>query len=576
MIKAYSLLTENDKLGVTTLKNDKLSGTITQATGFMDVYLGTPDGLMYSIQESPEDFLKEGYDPRTRDWYKDSIAKNGQITISEPYIDSYTKGMVITIATTAKEGVVAGDVFTDSISQTVANMTLPATGFAVLVYGNENKILAYKDSKLVDEPISSIDKKLTTELVSQISAGSEFTEVTLNNGDTMLAHAQQIPNVPWKLLILVKKSEFYSSLYYALTLEVLLMLAIAFTSCYIIGGFLQNRVISPIKAVGSFLKDLANGTANMDNRVKIETNDELQELGDDFNSFLDKQHSSIDEITGHIANTAQTTSNNNELIKDSIENQMNSIHGMISTLSTITDSAKQIIDGTASTVDSLSNIASTSQEGQQLVSTAHSAIKVLANTINETKASVYKVSEFTNDISTLSATIRTIADQTNLLALNAAIESARAGEHGRGFAVVADEVRNLAIKTREATEKIQTTIDSLVANTKNTIVLVDKSTTDCENSIKNTDDAASFINEISDQVESICAKAENISVLAQNQSNDISSAEQNVNEVTEAQEQLTQTLNSCNASIEDMVIKSNNIRNKMLQKQPSTEINIAK
>src|SRR5574344_590512 len=271
-------------------------------------------------------------------------------------------------------------------------------------------------------------------------------------------------------------------------------------------------------------------------------------------------------------NTAKTTSNNNELIKESIENQMNSIHGMISTLSNITESAKQIIDGTTSTVDSLTNIASTSQEGQHLVSAAHAAIQTLSDTITETKESVYKVSEFTNDISTLSATIRTIADQTNLLALNAAIESARAGEHGRGFAVVADEVRNLAIKTRESTEKIQTTIDSLVANTKNTIILVDKSNTDCLESIKNTDDAASFINEISDQVENICSKAESISLLAQNQSNDISSAEQNVNEVTEAQEQLTQTIRNCNVSIDEMISKSNDIRNKMLQKGDTKQV----
>src|SRR5574344_2411824 len=520
MIKAYSLLTENDKLGVTTLKNDKLSSTITQATGFMDVYLGTPDGLMYSIQESPEDFLKEGYDPRTRDWYKDSIAKNGQITISEPYIDSYTKKMVITIATTAKEGVVAGDVFTDSISQTVANMTLPATGFAVLVYGNENKILAYKDGKMVDQPLTAIDKNLTTELISKLSNSKELTEVEFNNGETMLAHDQQIPNMPWKLLIFVKKADFFAGIYYYLGLEILLMAAIAVIAYLVIGAFLQKNVISPITTVGTFLKDLANGSADINNRVKIETGDELQELGNDFNSFFDKQHNSIDEITDHITNTAETTSNNNELIQESIENQMNSIHGMISTLSNITESAKQIIDGTTSTVDSLTNIASTSQEGQHLVSAAHAAIQTLSDTITETKESVYKVSEFTNDISTLSATIRTIADQTNLLALNAAIESARAGEHGRGFAVVADEVRNLAIKTRESTEKIQTTIDSLVANTKNTIILVDKSNTDCLESIKNTDDAASFINEISDQVENICSKAESISLLAQNQSND--------------------------------------------------------
>lgn len=568
----YGNLTENSKLGIKTLKNVELAGTLSQTSDFMDVYFGSNDGLMYSILTSVEEYQKEGYDPRKRDWYEGSLAKNGQIYISDPYIDIDTKKMVISMAKTVKEGVVGGDVATDSISETVAGMTLPATGFAVLVYGDENKILAYKDGKMVDQPLTAIDKNLTTELISKLSNSKELTEVEFNNGETMLAHDQQIPNMPWKLLIFVKKADFFAGIYYYLGLEILLMAAIAVIAYLVIGAFLQKNVISPITTVGTFLKDLANGSADINNRVKIETGDELQELGNDFNSFLDKQHNSIDEITDHITNTAETTSNNNELIKESIENQMNSIHGMISTLSNITESAKQIIDGTTSTVDSLTNIASTSQEGQHLVSAAHAAIQTLSDTITETKESVYKVSEFTNDISTLSATIRTIADQTNLLALNAAIESARAGEHGRGFAVVADEVRNLAIKTRESTEKIQTTIDSLVANTKNTIILVDKSNTDCLESIKNTDDAASFINEISDQVENICSKAESISLLAQNQSNDISSAEQNVNEVTEAQEQLTQTIRNCNVSIDEMISKSNDIRNKMLQKGDTKQV----
>jgi methyl-accepting chemotaxis protein len=70
------------------------------------------------------------------------------------------------------------------------------------------------------------------------------------------------------------------------------------------------------------------------------------------------------------------------------------------------------------------------------------------------RAAMARLTQASQRISTIVATIKAIAEQTNLLALNATIEAARAGDAGRGFAVVASEVKDLARQSASATGDI--------------------------------------------------------------------------------------------------------------------------
>ncbi len=145
------------------------------------------------------------------------------------------------------------------------------------------------------------------------------------------------------------------------------------------------------------------------------------------------------------------------------QNLLSSLQRTQADLATITEQMRQ--------VESISSDASLiAADGRAALGAVIGKLTSIVQKIEIMKGSSLELSQSSKEIMDVTSLIATIADQTNLLALNAAIEAARAGEHGRGFAVVADEVRKLAENTKNATQKINGTINKFK---QATMIIVD-------------------------------------------------------------------------------------------------------
>jgi methyl-accepting chemotaxis protein len=116
--------------------------------------------------------------------------------------------------------------------------------------------------------------------------------------------------------------------------------------------------------------------------------------------------------------------------------------------------AQEVVDASQRTVE-------TSRAGQKAVQENIAEMAHIKERVESIAENIMALSEQTQQIGEIIATVSDIAVQSNMLALNASVEASRAGEHGKGFAVVAAEVRNLAQQSRHATAQIKAILSDI-------------------------------------------------------------------------------------------------------------------
>jgi len=186
-------------------------------------------------------------------------------------------------------------------------------------------------------------------------------------------------------------------------------------------------------------------------------------------------------------------------------------------------SVQEVANNAQRTAEAASRANSEAATGTEVVNRTGAAIGQLAQDIQRAGDVIHELEAHSNDITKVLDVIRGIAEQTNLLALNAAIEAARAGEQGRGFAVVADEVRNLASRTQQSTQEINSMISALQGGARQAVDVMQRSREQAMQSVEQAAQAAcslqginSRVNEISEMSIQIAAAVEQQSAVSEN------------------------------------------------------------
>lgn len=240
-----------------------------------------------NFKSDPDWELGAGWDPRVRPWYVK--AKNErQLIITEPYADSATGEILISVATPlikANEfiGAIFFDLSLSGLSDLVNRVQLFDAGY-IFIVSESGVVIAHPDA--------SKNGKNMSEFLPNSRIQVNNIEHPIVDGEEFNLRFAKIPDQDWYIGVLLNEKIAYKAVT-DMRNQVVIFSIIALIVSVLVLQFIMKKLLTPLNALNSAIENIATGEGDLTRRLSTDTDQEFAELATGFNLFKENLREQI-------------------------------------------------------------------------------------------------------------------------------------------------------------------------------------------------------------------------------------------------------------------------------------------